>query len=742
MIIVLILTQSGLLPTTIITRNSYELGGVWLVLFLSLALADRIDLLKQETEQANRNLAESERRLNQFLEAIPIGVVVHDIHTRPQYINDRAMEIFNITNPNVKQNPTSARTVDETQQEYPLYIANTDQLYPQEQLPLRRAFKGEFATADDIELIRPNHRVLIEAWSTPLFDRQGQVQSVISIFQDITERKQIEIELEQYRNKLEEQATNRTAVLTTVNEKLSQEITERRHTEETLAKTLTLVERAKREWEASVDSLPQLICLLDQQGHLLRTNKTVENWGLASVRDVKGLTLPKILSPNGATSSVFENLWSITWASLQSGQASEHEFRHTALGRYLYLQAQPIASQGVGETKEHSFAVVIVQDVTERKLAETALRESEERLQHIFASINAHIYVTELTKDGQRLNRYMSPTQALTGYPLEKFLGDLSFWPLTLVHPDDRQTVVSQSETFAYSQNIEMEYRLICADGETIWVRDNGRVEKNLSNDSIIIYGVVSDITERKQFEAALAQARDQALAASGLKTRLLAKVSHELRTPLNAILGFAELLVEDFYGPVSKKQKLVITDIIDSANYLNGMVNELLDQAQLEAGKLQLKQTVFSPTKLLAQVEASLQITAQNKGLKLLTHVDSNMPLTLTGDLERTQQILMNLMSNAIKFTDEGQVTVDLYCSENKWYIQVSDTGPGISLDAQATIFDPFWQLDDTSTRIHRGYGLGLSIVKELTDLMAGKITVDSKVGQGSTFTVQLPLL
>lgn len=387
--------------------------------------------------------------------------------------------------------------------------------------------------------------------------------------------------------------------------------------------------------------------------------------------------------------------------------------------------------------------LIVLRDVTERKQAEEALRQREQQFRQVVASISDHIYMTEVTATGQNINLYLSPhVEILSGYPLTKFINDWSFWPTQVIHPDDRARAAEQAARLISGQNSQLEYRLVRANGEIIWVRDSGRAEYNSARQHILIYGVVSDITERKRTEVELAQARDQALEASRLKTDLLARVSHELRTPLGAILGFAELLKFGIYGPLFEEQKTAVAEIIDSTNNLTGQVNDLLDQAKLEAGKLDLHLTAFSPADLLNNLLHKMEILANNKGLSLTTHIATDMPGVLTGDLSRLQQILVNLISNAIKFTPTGMVKVCLYRPDvAHWAIQVMDTGIGIPSEAQACLFEPFMQVDGSITREQSGTGLGLSIVKQLTDLMGGEITVESKPGHGSTFVVLLPL-
>ncbi len=383
------------------------------------------------------------------------------------------------------------------------------------------------------------------------------------------------------------------------------------------------------------------------------------------------------------------------------------------------------------------------QEIVERKQAEEALRESREHFRQVVSSITHHVYMTEYTPAGKQINRYISPNvEDLTGYPLEKFTEDWSFWPTTVIHPADRAAAAHQAARFARGQNSEMEYRLVRADGKIIWVHDSGRVEKGIAWPSLLVYGVVSDITERKRVEEALTRAHAQALEVSRLKSQLLANVSHDLRTPLNAILGHAEMLQKGIYGSLLDKQHHIIQRVILNTESLTEMVNKLMDQAQLEAGTLKLKITPFAPVELIERMQSTMKVLAETKGVQLTSNITADVPSTLSGDLDRLYQILMNLVGNAIKFTERGSVQVRIYrTAETHWAIQVSDTGPGIPPEAHASIFEPFWQVDGTATREYSGTGLGLSIVKQLTTMMGGQVILESQVGQGSTFTVLLPL-
>jgi signal transduction histidine kinase len=232
-----------------------------------------------------------------------------------------------------------------------------------------------------------------------------------------------------------------------------------------------------------------------------------------------------------------------------------------------------------------------------------------------------------------------------------------------------------------------------------------------------------------------------KAFEANEFKTRLIARVSHELRTPLGAIMGMSDMLQQDVYGPLTSPQQDIVKRILNNSHALESVFVELLDQSQIESGQLRLKKEPFSPELLAQKVYSTCLPLAQRKGLNLELEVDAGLQQTVVGDEGRTAQILQNLVTNAIKFTEEGYVNI-LVCQEGDthWSIEVSDTGMGMSPETQGIIFEPFRQADESSLRNAGGVGLGLAIVKQLLFAMKGTIHVESEVGNGSKFTVLLP--
>jgi len=227
------------------------------------------------------------------------------------------------------------------------------------------------------------------------------------------------------------------------------------------------------------------------------------------------------------------------------------------------------------------------------------------------------------------------------------------------------------------------------------------------------------------------------------LKSTFVAIVSHELRTPLNAILGYAEMFKEAVYGPMNDKQVNTADRIMKNTQRLLGLINDLLDQAQMEAGKLTIHIAPLKPADLLEALHGLMDKTASDKRLRLTSEIGDDLPEILNGDAARLQQILVNLVTNAIKFTDQGEVCVRLLRTDDaQWGIEVEDTGQGIPASEIQYIFETFRQVEGATTRVHGGFGLGLAIVKQLVTLMSGDVHAESKLDIGTKFTITLPLV
>ncbi|RME06539.1 MAG: hypothetical protein D6803_06230 [Anaerolineae bacterium] len=246
------------------------------------------------------------------------------------------------------------------------------------------------------------------------------------------------------------------------------------------------------------------------------------------------------------------------------------------------------------------------------------------------------------------------------------------------------------------------------------------------------------DIQTLEKQNKELAQARDQAQAANRLKSQILANVSHDMRTPLGAIIGYVDMLREQVYGPLTEAQHEKLTATLQSANQLMDFIQNLLEQARLAAGEVEIKRQPLNLARLLTEVDATVRVQAEQKGLRYSSAIAAELPETILGDAYWIRRILSNLISNAIKFTPQGEIQVWIGSAGNgEWQIQVADTGIGIAPESQEAIFEPFFR----GEAVGQGAGLGLAIIHDIVEKLGGRVEVRSAPGAGSRFTVYLPL-
>ena len=254
----------------------------------------------------------------------------------------------------------------------------------------------------------------------------------------------------------------------------------------------------------------------------------------------------------------------------------------------------------------------------------------------------------------------------------------------------------------------------------------------------LIFRNLLLQITERRLAEKELLKAKEEAENASRLKGDFLANMSHEIRTPMNAVLGYTHLLLDEEKDPGKKEQLEIINR---SGKSLLNVINDILDFSKIEAGKIEINKKKFSLRKMINHICSMFIIRVRENNLTFPVTIEDSVPETFFGDEQRISQILLNILGNAFKFTEEGEIAVECDYKEGIGIIRISDTGIGISKEKQKAIFSPFEQADNSTGRNYSGTGLGLSISKRLAELLGGNISVKSEIGRGSTFTIELPL-
>lgn len=389
-------------------------------------------------------------------------------------------------------------------------------------------------------------------------------------------------------------------------------------------------------------------------------------------------------------------------------------------------------------------------EIAERQMAVKALSENESQLRNLIHNISGYVYAVDFY-GGKAVSTFHSPQCFnITGYTPEQYHQNPYLW-MQMIHEKDRNHVVQYIEK-SYKQpgSYEIEHRIIKNDSSIIWVNNHYTVSFNKNSEVARIDGLITDITRHKKDKLELKQAKEQAENANRFKSEFLAMMSHDIRTPMNGILGLTDLLLNE---KNNERQERYLKMIQHSGQELIHLINDILDVSKIEAGQLTIESIAFNLVENIESVIKPLETAAHRKGIQLITDIEKELPSLIVSDPFRLQQIIVNLVGNAVKFTHQGGVLLkisghELGDNEILLKVDVLDSGIGIPADKLPSIFKRFEQAN--SSRDFGGTGLGTAIARNLSELMNGSIGVDSPVreklpfdkgGPGSRFFVELPV-
>ncbi|MFW5501562.1 MULTISPECIES: PAS domain-containing hybrid sensor histidine kinase/response regulator [unclassified Maridesulfovibrio] len=422
------------------------------------------------------------------------------------------------------------------------------------------------------------------------------------------------------------------------------------------------------------------------------------------------------------------------------GNTSEYEDIYTSVtgNKTTYIRA---VFNPIEKGKNPTEVIATIEDISERKAVEEELARTEARFKIMAENTKDLIYYFSVP---DKSFKYVSPACLdVTGYPPGTFYADSQFF-FNMVHPDWLEFMHQQWMDMAHGKMSPLvEYQIIDRYGKTKWLQQSNVPFYDEVGNPIRVEGIVRDVTELKNALERVEQEKAKAEAASRTKSEFLANMSHEIRTPLNGIMGMLQLMESETKTP---KQGEYLNAAMQASKRLNNVLSDILDLARVEAGKLNLNNKEFNPANELKHVFELFEVTSRHSGVNLKLELPPELPKTVTGDPARLQQVLTNIVGNALKFTHEGHVLITAqlltHSTPGNCHIlfTVEDTGVGIAEDKMNLLFQSFTQASEGFTRQYQGAGLGLSICKRLTELMGGTIAVESTAGEGTTFYISIP--
>ena len=697
---------------------------------LALSSKEMQELYAQLKQTSDSKLSQERNKLKTVLQSLGDGLCVVDAEWKIQLVNHQAEVLLGDTAQALLDRPVY-RMISPSPEGYREESLITDATFA----PLA---SGESYRTDDGLLITADGQLVPISLSVTPMSLEGTVVGAVLVFRDITHQKQVERERQQTEDLLRRIQTGLSELAESPEiyngnlEQAFQAITK-------VTAVFLNVEivgiwfltddhssiQCAKMYQRSTQKFTQGLVLV-QSGYPRYFQALEKEQVIAAddaQRDPRTAEFTQTyLAPRGITSMLD--------VPIRSGGRMVGVICHEHIGpmRHWTMEEQHFAVS-VANT------LALALEAADRRKAEQALRTSEGRLMTIVQSTNIGIWDWDLNSNEVYLSAEWKRQLGYEDHELSNTFGE---WE-SRIHPDDHDQALNTIEAYMSGQvpSLEMEHRLRHKEGTYRWILTRGTIIKEESTHSSRIVGIHIDVSDRKAAEEVLRQAKDAAEAASRAKSQFLANMSHEIRTPMNGVLGLADLLVR---YPLGQKERQLTQSIHRSGTVLLSIINDILDFSKIEAGKLQLEMVPFEIHRTIREVVELSEPDALKKQLKLSLQIDQGVPTYLLGDPMRLRQVIVNLVSNAIKFTERGTISVEVVLKETRYEqygvsISVTDTGIGISPEAQAHIFDAFSQADGSTTRKYGGTGLGLAIVKQLVTMMGGNIELQSRPGEGSRF-------